>query len=74
MYELPSMDGVKKVIVDASVIMDGTRPLYIYEETEQKTAVDQQTLTGLLAESTPWLILNRCLNLVARIWLPEASG
>ena len=38
MYELPSMDGVKKVIVDASVIKDGTRPLYIYEETEQKTA------------------------------------
>ena len=38
MYELPSMDGVKKVIVDASVIKDGTRPLYIYEESEQKTA------------------------------------
>jgi ATP-dependent Clp protease ATP-binding subunit ClpX len=38
MYELPSMEGVKKVIVDASVIKDGTRPLYIYEEAEQKTA------------------------------------
>ena len=38
MYELPSMEGVKKVIVDASVIKDGSRPLYIYEESEQKTA------------------------------------
>ncbi len=38
MYELPSMEGVKKVIVDASVILDGSRPLYIYEEAEQKTA------------------------------------
>ena len=38
MYELPSMDGVKKVIVDASVIKDGARPLYIYEESEQITA------------------------------------
>lgn len=38
MYELPSMEGVKKVIVDASVIIDGSRPLYIYEEAEQKTA------------------------------------
>ena len=38
MYELPSMEGVKKVIVDASVIKDSARPLYIYEESEQKTA------------------------------------
>ena len=38
MYELPSMEGVKKVIVDASVIKDGARPLYIYEEAEQKAA------------------------------------
>ena len=38
MYELPSMEGVKKVIVDASVIAEGARPLYIYEEAEQKQA------------------------------------
>jgi len=38
MYELPSMEGVKKVIVDATVITEGARPLYIYEEAEQKKA------------------------------------
>ncbi len=38
MYELPSMEGVKKVIVDASVITEGARPLYIYEEAGQKKA------------------------------------
>ena len=38
MYELPSMEGVKKVIVDAGVIKEGARPLYIYEESEPKTA------------------------------------
>ncbi len=38
MYELPGMEGVKKVIVDAGVITDGTTPLYIYEESDQKQA------------------------------------
>ena len=40
MYELPSMDGnIKKVVVDASVITEGSRPLYIYEdENEKKSA------------------------------------
>jgi ATP-dependent Clp protease ATP-binding subunit ClpX len=38
MYELPSMDGVRKAIVDASVITDGSRPLYIYEESDQAQA------------------------------------
>lgn len=32
MYELPSMQGVKKATVDASVIEEGARPLYVYEE------------------------------------------
>ncbi|MDH3467830.1 MAG: ATP-dependent Clp protease ATP-binding subunit ClpX [Gammaproteobacteria bacterium] len=32
MYELPSLDGVKRVIVDSSVIREGARPLYIYED------------------------------------------
>ena len=36
MYELPSLKGVKKVIVDASVISEGSRPLYVYEEKKKK--------------------------------------
>jgi ATP-dependent Clp protease ATP-binding subunit ClpX len=36
MYELPSLDGVKKIIVDKSVITDGTRPLFVYEEARQR--------------------------------------
>ena len=32
MYELPSVKGIKKVIVDGSVITEGSRPLYIREE------------------------------------------
>ena len=38
MYELPSMDGVCKVIVDASVITEAARPLYIYEDSEKRNA------------------------------------
>jgi len=38
MYELPAMEGVKKVIVDAGVISEGSKPLYIYEESDQKQA------------------------------------
>lgn len=39
MYELPSKEGVQKVSVDASTILEGARPLYIYEEKEsEKTA------------------------------------
>ena len=36
MYELPSLNGVKKIIIDKSVITDGTRPLFVYEETQQR--------------------------------------
>jgi len=36
MYELPSLDGVKKIIVDKSVITESTRPLFVYEETKQR--------------------------------------
>jgi ATP-dependent Clp protease ATP-binding subunit ClpX len=32
MYELPSKKGVKKISVEASTIIEGARPLYIYEE------------------------------------------
>jgi ATP-dependent Clp protease ATP-binding subunit ClpX len=38
MYELPSIDGVKKVSVDAGVINEGSRPLYIYEESEKEAS------------------------------------
>jgi ATP-dependent Clp protease ATP-binding subunit ClpX len=34
MYELPSKKGVKKISVEASTILEGARPLYIYEEHE----------------------------------------
>ncbi len=36
MYELPSIDGIKKVIVDESVITEGSRPLYVYQEDKKK--------------------------------------
>ena len=36
MYELPSMQGIKRVIVDESVITEGSRPLYVYEKNQQK--------------------------------------
>ncbi|WP_424947900.1 ATP-dependent Clp protease ATP-binding subunit ClpX [Candidatus Spongiihabitans sp.] len=38
MYELPSIEGVKKVVVDSSVITEGARPLYIYENERNKKA------------------------------------
>ncbi len=38
MYDLPSIKGVKKVIVDASVINEGAQPLFVYEEGEQRRA------------------------------------
>lgn len=45
MYELPSMEGnIKKVVVDASVITEASRPLYVYEaEAEQKSASGSST-------------------------------
>ncbi len=36
MYELPSIEGVKKVVVDSSVITEDARPLYVYEEERGK--------------------------------------
>ncbi|MFA9460588.1 ATP-dependent Clp protease ATP-binding subunit ClpX [Thiohalorhabdus methylotrophus] len=35
MYELPSMSGVKKCVIDASVIEEGGDPLLIYEDEEE---------------------------------------
>ncbi len=36
MYELPSLDGVKKIIIDKSVVNEGTRPLFVYEDKKQR--------------------------------------
>ncbi len=44
MYELPSLEGVNKVVVDSSVITEGSRPLYVYEkEKTRKKAAMQST-------------------------------
>ena len=40
MYELPSVKGIKKVIVDGSVITEGSRPLYIREEEPSQKAAN----------------------------------
>jgi ATP-dependent Clp protease ATP-binding subunit ClpX len=42
MYDLPSLQGVKQVVVDSSVISEGAQPLYIYEEDDQKSATSSQ--------------------------------
>ena len=38
MYELPSIDNVKKVIVEDAVITENARPLYVYEEDRKQAA------------------------------------
>ncbi len=44
MYELPSIQGVKKVVVDSAVITEGARPLYVYAgEPQKKTAAVSST-------------------------------
>ncbi|OGI44069.1 MAG: ATP-dependent protease ATP-binding subunit ClpX [Candidatus Muproteobacteria bacterium RIFCSPHIGHO2_01_FULL_65_16] len=37
MFELPSLDNVKKVVVEASVITDGAKPLLIYADGEDQS-------------------------------------
>ena len=32
MYELPSMTGLKKVVIDENVIKENARPIYVYED------------------------------------------
>lgn len=42
MFKLPSLDNVSKVVVDESVILEGTEPLLIFEPQEpSKTASDE---------------------------------
>jgi len=38
MYEIPSSDGVSKVVVDESVINGDSAPILVYENTEQRKA------------------------------------
>jgi len=41
MYDLPSSEDIVKVVIDESVINNGTEPLLIYETSEmQKVASD----------------------------------
>jgi len=36
MYEIPSMNGLKQVVIDKNVIREKTKPLYVYENDEKK--------------------------------------
>lgn len=38
MYDLPSMEGVNKVVIDESVVNNSSKPILIYEQDEMKTA------------------------------------
>ncbi len=38
MYELPSLQGVTKVVIDEAVVREETKPLLIYEQSEQQKA------------------------------------
>jgi len=40
MYELPGIHGIKKVIVDESVIAEQSRPLYVYQEDGERITAD----------------------------------
>jgi ATP-dependent Clp protease ATP-binding subunit ClpX len=39
MYELPSMNGVKKVVVDAAVIDGAGKPLLVYDDGAAKVDI-----------------------------------
>ena len=34
MYDIPSQNGVSKVMIDSSVITEESKPLIVYEETQ----------------------------------------
>ena len=40
MFELPTLDGVVEVVVNAEVVEGNAKPLYIYEERRGKEAVE----------------------------------
>ncbi len=39
MYELPSLDNVREVLVDKNVVENSTQPILVYEDTDRKKAV-----------------------------------
>jgi len=43
MFELPSLEGVKKVVVEEAVIRDGAKPLLIYEEGDNAKRASTRT-------------------------------
>ncbi|WP_426417490.1 ATP-dependent Clp protease ATP-binding subunit ClpX [Aestuariirhabdus sp. LZHN29] len=42
MYEIPSLEGVGKVVIDGSVIRGDSEPLLIYESSEQQRALPEE--------------------------------
>jgi ATP-dependent Clp protease ATP-binding subunit ClpX len=42
MYQVPSLDGVSKVVIDEGTITGETEPLLIYENTEKPQSKQQQ--------------------------------
>ncbi len=38
MYDLPSLEGVNKVVIDESVVNNSTKPILIYEQDDKKSA------------------------------------
>ena len=38
MFELPSLEGVEEVVINAEVAEGRARPLYIYSENNKKTS------------------------------------
>ncbi len=43
MYSIPSMDSVRKVVIDGSVIKDESEPLLVYETNEQQKAAPKES-------------------------------
>jgi ATP-dependent Clp protease ATP-binding subunit ClpX len=41
MYELPALTGLEKVIIDASVINDDSKPIYIYQQNDSRKVVGE---------------------------------
>jgi ATP-dependent Clp protease ATP-binding subunit ClpX len=42
MYDLPSMDNVSKVVIDASVIKGDSAPILVYHNSEQRKAAPKE--------------------------------
>jgi ATP-dependent Clp protease ATP-binding subunit ClpX len=42
MYELPSLEGVNKVVIDEGAVNNSSKPILIYEQEEVKSAAGGQ--------------------------------